>query len=237
MEDFLCGLFGGIVGTFFSHPVDTVRVAHQMSENSSIKITARDIISKFGYKGLYRGIVSPIIGIGFEKMLVFGTFYNLKQSGYDTNNFINGIAAGSASSIIVTPIEKIKIYRQTNTQLSQIKLNNIYRGFMATSIRESLGYGIYFSTYEYIKGENDSLIRTFLNGCFAGGFSWFFIYPTDIIKTHVQKEETYSQVIKHIYKRYGILGFFRGLNLALLRAVPLHGGVFLGYEFFKKLMN
>ena len=43
--------------------------------------------------------------------------------------------------------------------------------------------------------------------------------------------------IKDVYKTKGILGFYRGFNLALLRCIPLHGGVFLGYETTKILLD
>ena len=30
------------------------------------------------------------------------------------------------------------------------------------------------------------------------------------------------------------MNFYKGFNLAILRALPLHGGVFFGYELAKK---
>ena len=74
-------------------------------------------------------------------------------------------------------------------------------------------------------------------GGISGAVSWTFIYPADIIKTHKQKnsEYTYSQIIKNINNQYGMRGFYRGFSFSLMRAVPLHAGVFLGYEAFMKL--
>ena len=63
MDEFIYGCFGGIVGTFVSHPIDTIRINLQ-----SLKKPQYDI------RSLYKGIMSPIIGIGIEKAIVFGTY-------------------------------------------------------------------------------------------------------------------------------------------------------------------
>ena len=241
-NDFLYGTLGGMFGTFVSHPFDTIRINHQISQEKFISNTIKNIFKNNGYKGLYKGLTAPLFGISLEKSIVFGTFYNLNKmnllnfSGYK-KNLINGFIAGISASLVVTPVEKIKIYLQTNTPLNEIKLNNIYRGFGATFFREAPGYSIYFATYEGLKRKNDTLFDSFWKGCFSGGFCWIFIYPSDIVKTNVQKGGSYKKTIQNIYRTHGFKGFFRGLGLALTRSVPLHGGVFFGYELSKKLLS
>ena len=61
----------------------------------------------------------------------------------------------------------------------------------------------------------------------------------DLIKTKYQAIKNNSDtkvinVIKEIYKNYGYRGFYHGFKYAIMRAIPLHGGVFLGYEFSKQ---
>ena len=55
MDEFIYGCFGGIFGTIISHPIDTIRINLQ-----SLKQPKYDI------KSLYKGILSPFIGIGIE---------------------------------------------------------------------------------------------------------------------------------------------------------------------------
>jgi hypothetical protein len=59
---------------------------------------------------------------------------------------------------------------------------------------------------------------------------------------NTNKELSLLDTIKKIWstnnncnnKIQGVRNFYNGFNLAILRAMPLHGGVFLGYELAKK---
>ena len=235
-NDFISGIIGGMFGTILGHPIDTLRVNYQINNKLPFIQTSKLFIHHYGLKGLFNGITFPMIGIGLEKMIVFGTFYNLDKLQLTNNNLINGSIAGLSASIIVTPLEKIKILLQQGNKIKNININpkSLYKGFIATTLRESPGYAIYFATYETIKSKDDSPFITFLKGCFTGSFCWLFIYPSDIIKTNVQNGLTYKESIFKIYKN-GFFGFFKGVELALLRAGILHGGVFMSFELSKKI--
>jgi len=231
LNEFVAGCAGGVIGTFLSHPYDTIRILMQSREKHTFISAIRSLD---GVRGLYRGITPPLFGIGLEKSIVFGTFHTLEK--YQTKEkypIINGMVAGLLSTLVVTPIEKVKIALQTK---KPVQYNNLFRGWSATVFRETPGYAIYFYTYYKLHRENEQKWQTFMNGCLAGTSAWAFIYPSDLIKTRVQNETstTYKQVIKEIIKTDGIRGFYRGFSLALMRCVPLHGGVFLGYELYKE---
>lgn len=52
--------------------------------------------------------------------------------------------------------------------------------------------------------------------------SWLFNYPTDVIKTKFQADDTfksYWEAIAHTYRTQGYRGFLNGLNSTLLRLV------------------
>ena len=91
--------------------------------------------------------------------------------------------------------------------------------------------------------QEKSLSKSFLFGSLSGLTSWIFIYPSDLIKTRYQaiKEtnttNSITNVIKNIYRIDGLTGFYRGFSLAIMRALPLHGGVFLGYEYSKRCLT
>jgi hypothetical protein len=63
---------------------------------------------------LYKGYIPPLIGLSFEKSVVFGTFYNTKRAlpqnlGEFQKIGIAGAISGFAASFIVSPFERLKI--------------------------------------------------------------------------------------------------------------------------------
>jgi solute carrier family 25 carnitine/acylcarnitine transporter 20/29 len=64
LKSFLSGGFGGMSLVFVGHPLDTIKVRLQTSDQySGMLDCARKTIAKDGPMGLYRGIVAPLIGI------------------------------------------------------------------------------------------------------------------------------------------------------------------------------
>ena len=248
--EYIAGFFAGGVGVLVSHPFDTVKTVYQMDgladkKYKGVASCARGIYLYGGGLAFYKGVRPPLVGVGLEKCIVFGS-YNAIQK-YTDNIFVSGVFAGLCCTCIVTPIEKIKILQQQQVANSDCRsvfkatsIRNLYRGWTATLGREVPGFGIYFSTYEYLKDRQKntifakSYLMPFLNGSLSGAASWLFIYPSDPIKTLMQtKNIPLVNAVACIYKQYGLSGFYRGFGLGLFRAVPLHGGVFMGYEFFK----
>jgi hypothetical protein len=226
--EFFYGCCGGFVGIIVSHPFDTIKSRIQSGKVKTIK----DAIQM---KKLYSGISPPLMGMMLEKSIVFG-FYN-KSKEIGLNDFWSGIIGGFMSTLIVTPVDYFKIYFQNREQ--NVEWRRMYRGFLPTVCRETPGFGIYFSTYEYLKNYNKDkdLVKTFLSGALSGLNAWIFIYPSDLVKTKMQSSNiTMIEIIKNIYKENnrGFLNFYKGFSLAVMRAMPLHGGVFLGYEMSKK---
>ena len=254
-KTFFAGLIGGICGVAFSHPSDTIKTHLQSNietnpKNTSIIQCAKSIYNTHGIKGFYKGIKPPIVGIGIEKCIVFGTYTNVKNMNYFTNEYSNiflaGVVSGICCTMIVTPVEKLKIQLQNSKNVSfwsMLKNENFltfYRGWTATLFREVPGYGIYFSTYEYLKKQTKEIkpYHSFVYGGLSGLAAWLFIYPSDPPKTLMQNENIgLFQAIGKIYNANGIRGFYKGFGIGLFRSIPLHGGVFLGYETCLKLIT
>ena len=59
---------------------------------------------------LYSGITPPLVGIMLEKSIVFGFYEKSKSAGF--NNFFSGIIGGFMSTVIVTPVDRLKINYQ-----------------------------------------------------------------------------------------------------------------------------
>jgi solute carrier family 25 carnitine/acylcarnitine transporter 20/29 len=245
LQHFLNGAVSGSVGVILSHPIDTIK--SNVQDNKRVNLSLRS---------LYRGVVPAVTGVGFEKALVFGTYENSKKilDKYNSNERINivisGLISGLSASIIVTPVERIKILRQTgaNLSLQHFRPVALYQGLSATFTREVPGFGIYFSVYNHLKKSHMDLDQTkeflpisaaFVYGGISGATAWAGIYPQDVIKTRMQAQVSqdkirFTQTVSQIYRDAGLRGFFRGFHLALFRAVPLHAGTFATMEVMRR---
>lgn len=125
-------------------------------------------------------------------------------------------------------------------------ISGLYKGFSVTALREVPSYGIYFCVYKKInsyfkdKSTNEtSKLGILLAGGIAGCASWTCVYPFDVVKTNIQiyssnidKSEAPSilEMSRKLYRKHGWKIFFRGLEVALLRAFPVNACTFFVYE-------
>jgi solute carrier family 25 (mitochondrial carnitine/acylcarnitine transporter), member 20/29 len=253
-KSFLAGSIAGITGLVGSHPFDTIRV----------RIQTTGKYQYLGVKDLYKGIGPPAFGVVAEKTVVFGTyestrkFLRARNFNQSWTNILSGCIAGAACSLIVTPVDRIKINLQeekrANSSLSIAKgivrnngLSSLYKGFLNTLWREVPGYALYLSMYQHIKdrhfGGTMTPMVSFFTGALTGCAVWTVIYPADAIKTRMQStltEKKYKNSLDFFRKSFqsgGVRSIYVGLPLALLRAVPLHAGVILGYESSLNIIN
>lgn len=264
-QQFINGWIAGITAVITSHPFDTYKT--HIQENK--------VIPNYKLRTLYRGLSAPLLGVGFEKAVVFGVYessikytHKLCKNIWDDNlytllvsNALSGGLSGMCASFIVTPFERVKILLQTSTNnISNKNLykrdfwqeyksifqgyRSIFQGLSATFYRETPGFAIYFSTYNYLKHnyENDNkkigLVNSFIYGGIAGSTSWLFIYPQDRIKTKIQALKdtnmSFKEGFNEIVKKEGIMSLYKGFSYALLRAIPLHATAFMTMEMCKK---
>ncbi|KAH8246756.1 hypothetical protein KR038_007418 [Drosophila bunnanda] len=216
LVDFGAGLLGGAAGVLVGHPFDTVKVHMQMDDphNPKYKGTLhclKTIIHKDGVRGLYRGITSPIGGIGFVNAIVFGVYGNVQRLSSDPDSlmshFYAGSVAGVAQSFVCAPMELAKTRLQLATQIDTgIKFRGpihclthilrtegiraTYKGLLATILRDIPGFASYFVSYEFFmrQMETPSIAYTLTAGGSAGCVSWLFCYPIDVVKTHMQAD-------------------------------------------------
>lgn len=125
----------------------------------------------------------------------------------------------------------------------------LWSGVSCHSARDAFGTGIYFGGYESMKRifsvDNTAGPMThFFSGGICGTLSWLFVFPVDAVKTNLQKDIILPQskysgfwdcAIKLVRKK-GFRGLYRGLNVTLIRAFPIHSLNFLVYEQVLKLI-
>ena len=85
-------------------------------------------------------------------------------------------------------------------------------------------------------------IASAIAGGLSGSLTWAIVYPVDLIKSHIQTRSLttpYTQlrlfhVGRSIVQQHGVKYLFRGLNITLIRALPVNGTIFPVYEFTLK---
>jgi len=233
---YLKGCISGMCGILISHPIDSIKTHRQ---TSLLPFT-------YNIKNLYRGIYSPLIGVGIEKALVFGT-YNYFHNNMGVNIPLSGAISGFVAATVVSPYERIKILQQTKQTITAKMLLSptfLFKGITTTMTREVPGFAIYFYTYEMLKNKfytsqnkEISIIGSFLFGGMSGTMAWIFIYPQDRIKTIIQSNISninIIELIKTTYKTGGLLQFYKGFSFAVGRAILLHSGTFSMMEILNK---
>jgi solute carrier family 25 carnitine/acylcarnitine transporter 20/29 len=231
IRNFGYGYLAGMMGIVASHPIDTLKTQFQQS-------------NQIVYKNLYRGIIPPLLGVGLEKAIVFGVYESTIK--FTNSDILSGGLSGLSASLVVTPFERVKILLQTGQNITTLKNINLFQGLSATLTRETPGFAIYFSVYNKLKYSNNDAVsihpfKSFIYGALAGTCSWIFIYPQDRIKTHMQAARDqkigFIDAFRQIHKTEGVISFYRGFHLALLRAIPLHATAFTTVELCKQYLG
>jgi solute carrier family 25 (mitochondrial carnitine/acylcarnitine transporter), member 20/29 len=223
--DFWAGYISGAVGILIGNPLDLIKVRLQSSSHTSITAThPSTYASQFtSTSSLIRGATAPILGYGALNALLFMTYnrttafltpgYSLEVPGASPSLytvFIAGAVGGLASWVVSSPTELIKCRAQiSNSPISSFSLarsviraegvKGLYYGGTVTALRDSIGYGFYFWSYELGKrilasklGEDDSpraeAAKSLLCGGIAGVVTWASVFPLDVIKTRVQTQ-------------------------------------------------
>jgi len=121
-------------------------------------------------------------------------------------------------------------------------LKGWFTGTGATVAREIPQCAVYFLTYDSIRracekaaGPGYETAGIVLAGGSAGVVQWVATYPLDVIKSRMQAfpPGTYNGFLDCAMKSLRAEGpgvFVRGLEMALLRAFPLHASIFLTCE-------
>ncbi|KAI8092530.1 mitochondrial carrier domain-containing protein [Halteromyces radiatus] len=157
-QDLIAGTIGGWAQVVVGHPFDTLKVRMQTQPSPPIYKNAMDcfnqLVKSEGPKGLYRGVASPLAGIGLCNAVVFmsnGEFRRILQNGSNRELSlaeigIAGAFAGSVMSFFNCPIELLKVKLQTQDPKGVIgangKLEPPYKGVLECGVRTVRAHGI-----------------------------------------------------------------------------------------------
>jgi solute carrier family 25 (mitochondrial carnitine/acylcarnitine transporter), member 20/29 len=187
-----------------------------------------------------------------------------KELKFSEKLYVGGFV-GFVQSFVRTPIERVKTVMQIRNRATTkaphanslvcaynlLKTDGLrvglYAGLAATIAREVPQYLFYFIVYDKVRERLEPMVGTLASQAFAGGtagvIGWLPpVFSIDVVKTRLQSapKGTYSGMwdcAKKSYRAEGIAVFFRGLNIAVIRAFPLHGTIFVVYETVMKLLG
>lgn len=173
-----------------------------------------------------------------------------------------GISAIPAS-FVMAPMERVKCLLQIQQQQQQSVgmppkykgmvdcarqvyqeggIRSVYKGTVATLLRDVPGSMVWFGVYEWIKREMSRNSNAALSpsavltaGGIAGIINWVVAIPPDVLKSRFQTapEGMYSglyDVYKDLMAKEGFGALYKGVGPAMLRAFPANAACFFGME-------
>lgn len=158
---------------------------------------------------------------------------------------LQSCALGGTAAIVTVnfthPIETIKTRMQVNasgggvvgivrTLLRQEGVMALWKGIPFAYARElsytSIKLGAYAPLRDMLGADKrDSVMLKFLAGAITGGIGSIFGNPFDVLKTLSQtstKKTSIYPLISSLYNNQGIFGFYRGVQVNILRACVLN---------------
>lgn len=242
MGDLYAGCLCGFVQTVVGHPFDTAKVLLQTASISKSAQRRPVSRSKVTLSTLYRGVTYPFLFNGFFGAVTFGCNDHLRRQPAFANNYQTGYVTGALGAVLTTPVDLQKVRAQSvscvkPTSTGKRTLGNdlatsnlrsfLFRGFVPTFHRESIGSSIYFGTYASLQEQRGS--NPLLHGGLSGVLSWLVTYPIDTVKTRVQAGRADSMLPA---LRQGNL--WGGIVPCLIRSFLVNACGFYAYEWFKK---
>ncbi|KZV95640.1 mitochondrial carrier [Exidia glandulosa HHB12029] len=218
LNDLLAGSIAGAAQVIVGQPLDTIKTRAQIAPHGQFK-GPMDIflqtVRKEGPFALYKGMLSPLLGIAGVNSLLFAAYAVSKRvvSPYPQLSLgeiaLAGGMAGAINSILASPVEMFKVRMQAqyglpgDKRLSAVARDmwtewgfrkGIMRGFWATVAREIPAYAGFYAGFEFAKrkfqrtyGPSIPIVPLLASGSCGGICYWLACYPLDVVKSRVQQ--------------------------------------------------
>jgi len=216
--DFWAGYVSGAVGIIIGNPLDLIKVRLQARDAIAVQAPSSYVRQFEGLASLVTGTAAPILGYGALNALLFVSYnrteaalnqaLSVQQSLWTT--WLAGAVGGLATWVVSTPTELIKCRAQVAASPpSSLEIarrvwraegvRGLYFGGTVTALRDSIGYGFYFWSYQLATqwlaagpgqqvSPQQEAVKVLVCGGVSGIVTWASIFPLDVIKTRVQTQ-------------------------------------------------
>lgn len=163
----------------------------------------------------------------------------------DINTIAASVAGAVGSKVAFHPIDTIRTLQQTSTNLSYILPWKAYwRGLPAALALTTPAFTTYMVSYRQTKQSlhpylGDGISNYFVSGAVAEITSSVIWTPMEVCKGRSQISESRGLItlMKDIYKKEGVPGFFRGYWMGIAVFLPHTVMWWISYEETKKLFD
>jgi solute carrier family 25 citrate transporter 1 len=252
----LSAAIGGITGAIeisCTYPTEYTKTVMQLYKDKNAMGAVnviKDTYRTSGFFGLYKGYSALLMFSVPKNYVRFGTYTyvqnNILTEKTKLNNFMCGLSAGAAEALlVVTPQETLKtklihdklsaepkyrnVFHGIYSIVGQHGAGGIYKGVLATLLKQSTNQGVRFVVFEDSKNTLTNYIPykvvvDLCSGAFAGFCSTMFNNPVDVVKTKMQGLEAskytgFADCFKQIYAKQGVWGFYMGVGPRVVRVV------------------
>jgi solute carrier family 25 (mitochondrial carnitine/acylcarnitine transporter), member 20/29 len=232
-EPAVAGMIGSSVGFIVGYPFDVMKSYSQLEQTKNMFHSAKLINERFGFKGFYNGIMTPLLCRSAVKGSLFGVqaacmnsslFSKIQDRG--SANYakmaVAGFVGACVSSLINSPVELIKLSYQRGVPFwhnfgAPGFFRGLFLGLPETIYRDGPFFALYFPLYYWLK-EKDVPFA----GGIAGSIPWILTFPMDVVKTHKQNPDMNHLSFREFYKLHGFRSLSNGLVPCIARAFPTH---------------
>jgi solute carrier family 25 carnitine/acylcarnitine transporter 20/29 len=265
-KNVFAGGTAGIMSLISIYPSEYVKILIQNNPKSNIKRVVLETVKKNGISGLYRGMM-PLMICSIPRSAIKYSVY--EYSTYIINNsifknktndrlvnFIGGGISGLCSGVLVsTPFDNIKnnsiklqnmstekpgILNSVNVLYRKNGLRSFYKGYVTTSVKEGITYGMRFLMYKelydtYFLKDLPEYGRSFVAGAGCGVLGVIINNPLDVLQTKLQLNHK-TTVLKELKNIDNLKYYYKGLGIRIIRTIPGLGISFTVYEYLCKRM-
>lgn len=182
-SEILSGAMAGTCQVIFTNPIEIVKIRLQVKSEykSDVDLTARSIISKLGFRGLYKGVTACLMRDVPFSAIYFPTYAHLKKDIFNFDPLdkrkrnrlktwellVAGALAGMPAAFLTTPFDVIKtrlqidprkgetsysgIFHAAKTILKEESMRSFFKGGGARVLRSSPQFGFTLAAYELFK--------------------------------------------------------------------------------------
>jgi solute carrier family 25 carnitine/acylcarnitine transporter 20/29 len=271
---FLCGMLFGLTSPLIGHPLDTVKTKMQ-AQGAYVQggawRTLRAVARSEGFLALYRGLLPPLLGSSVFRSVQFSVYsaaYSAAAAhpalraevpgtgGLQVRVLTSGLLASFARALIETPLEFVKVRRQTGqawrlaptveASLRQpvAEVAHLFQGFGVSFIRTWGLMGSFFVMVDTLERRHPEalaipLLGPFMKGGVCATAAWVLVWPFENLKNQIQANTAGVPagagvaararfVLAH---RGGVAGLYRGIGPGLARSLIANGSSMVVFSY------